>query len=58
MKFLFYGMRKLRGILGMEFLGMLIPEHLLGQSNDVVPRTLLGSTRVESDMSVAGAPLP
>ena len=25
----------------MEFLGMLIAEHLLGQSDDVVPRTLL-----------------
>jgi hypothetical protein len=30
----------------MEFLGMLIAEHLLGQSDDVVPRTLLGWTGV------------
>jgi hypothetical protein len=30
----------------MEFLGMLIAKHLLGQSDDVVPRTLLGWTRV------------
>jgi hypothetical protein len=30
----------------MEFLGALIAEHLLGQSDDVVPRTLLGWTRV------------
>src|SRR5258707_957510 len=30
----------------MEFLAMLIAEHLLGQSDDDLPRTLLGWTRV------------
>ena len=30
----------------MEFLAMLIAEHLLGQSDDFVPRTRLGWTRV------------
>lgn len=42
----------------MKVLGTLIAGHLLGQSNDVVPRTLLSWSRVESDMGVAGAPLP
>jgi len=30
----------------MEFLGMLIGEYLIGRSDDFVPRTLLGWTRV------------
>jgi len=30
----------------MEFLGALIAEYLLGQSDDVMPRTALGWTRV------------
>jgi hypothetical protein len=30
----------------MEFLAMLIAEHLFGRSDDIVPRTLIGWTRV------------
>jgi hypothetical protein len=30
----------------MEFLAMLIAEHLFSRSDDIVPRTLIGWTRV------------